>query len=1349
MKKAIIPILTLFISAYLQSNEKDIRYLTNIHGLSNSSITCILQDSLDLLWFGTWDGLNMYNSCDFKVFKPDLSAASISNNIIRDIVEERKGILWIATDYGINRYDAVKDEFKAFFCSNTKKSVFQEYSFHVCKDSNNRIFSLVNEYGFFYYDSSVSDFVSLDIDFKYNLKFMFFDNNNNLWFLSEHNELYQVLIEFPLSVNKPIVKGIKKYEHNVKIYSAFFDRVHNKIWAQTERHNLICIDVNSRKEEYVLTSFDSTVSSILFCDKYCLIGTLDGLYKYSYDNKVLSVELNDIQILSILEGSQDIIWIGTGARGVIMYANTSDKFRAYTLNNYGYQEIAPVRAFAEDYESNLYIGTKWKGLYIQTKKTGSQKTLTTDDGLLHNTINALGVTHNKKIIWLCTEGRGLNYYNSEQKKLYELKSNRDFDLSGTFSIYAQNDTTLWIGTNGYGFYKVIIDDSLPQFSLKSFKQYSYSVENINGLNNNVVYSIVPDGKEALWIGTRGGGLNHFDIKTETFGNFRFDSNDSRSISNDDIICLYNDNNNHLWAGTSFGLNKLISTSGQKAVFQRYMETDGLPNNTIHGILEDNNGFLWVSTNKGLAKLDEETKKTISYLQTDGLQDNEFSDGGYYRSLMNDDFYFGGISGYTVFNPHEIVPHNYYPRLYLDEFSINNHIVKLNWYNYYNTPTNILKMGYNDKFFSFHFTPVDYVSSEKCELVYMLENYDKGWINIGPSRTIVYSNLPSGDYILKAKCRNANKEWSHEYVIPIKIDPPWWLSQYAYIIYTIVILSSIYLIYGNSRNKVIMRHQLELKTLESQKTEEIHQAKLRFFTNIAHEFSNSLTLIYGPSEQLLKNNNNDTQTNKYLNVIQSNAERMQGLIQQLMEFRKVENDYLDLNIIQSDIAELISYICDNFTDIAENKNIELNININPNVDIWNTDRGAFEKIVFNLLSNAFKYTPENGYVNLEATIKNEKLQIIVTNSGQGIKDEDKSLVFNRFKILDSFESQILEGVEIRTGIGLALCKTLVELLKGTINIDSEIGKFASFIVELPYLEESDREKEHILQELSIEKNNDKEDNLNKESLINRQTENKGNNKEDQTILIIDDDKAIRELLSDILGKNYKIVTSGSGRDALNIIKTNTPHLIICDIIMPNMNGIEFLEQLKKDEINSHIPVILLSSNTSIESRIRGIDTGADTYITKPFHSEYLEVTIKQLLNNKESLKKYFDSPISNIENIDGKMVHKEAKEFIIKLTHIITENLSDENFSLEILSKKMGVSKIQLYRKLKEIKGESPTEYIRKIRLTQAEKLLKTTNKTVQEIMYLCGFNNKAHFYRIFLKEYNQTPKEYRKFSRKK
>ena len=1273
----------------------------------------------------------MYNSRDIKVFKPDVNSSrrNISNNIIRYILEEQKGILWISTDYGINRYDVSTDEFQSYFCTNADKEVFKEHSFFIDKDSRGNIFALVNEYGLYVYDEQAKDFARIWLNIDFTVKQMFFAANDSLWLCTDEGALYIAALDYS-DPRRPQATGMKQAATALHVDKMFYNPVQNDVWLQTEERIVYHSSAVSDDFQKAEMQIPEKITAMAFNDSVCYVGTLQRLYRWEKNLQTMDVLLDNLPINSLWLGAQNLLWVGTDSRGVFIWPERRNNFiRSSELPSLDFGN-APVRAFWESEDGRLFIGTKGNGLFIQ--EGNHARNLTYRDGLLHNSVYAL-FGNDKHTVWICTEGRGLNYYSLDERRVWQVNHTPP-ELCAVFSICQQNDSTFWVGTNGQGIFKLLIDKTTHPFSVKACRQYCYQFDSDNCLNNNSVYALLPDADRGLWIGTRGGGLNYLDFATDTFSYYRM-SDHSASISNDDILCLYQDQDSTLWIGTSNGLNHL--TDGDKAMFCWYNEKDGIPNNTIHGILQGSRNSLWISTNRGLARLDKTTGKIISYFQTDGLQDDEFSDGAFYASPHSSLLYFGGMNGYTAFNPSEIKEESYMPQLFLKDFFINNvrqSLVERQ------DEKGCLRLEYDENLVIFRFCPIDYVQSLKCEIAYMLKGYSEGWIELGTSGTVVLNNLPTGQYTLYVRCRNATKEWSpDECILRIRVLPPWWLSGWAYLLYVILFAVCAVSIYRNSMHRIRMKQKLQMEKLENQKAEEVHQAKLRFFTNIAHEFCNSLTLIYGPSERLFKLCNDNPVLKRYLQVIKSNAERMQELIQQLMEFRKIETGYLELSIEKTDIGELVEHTASNFVEMAEEKSIGFSQCLEVNT--WNTDRGAFEKILFNLLSNAFKYTPDKGNVSVRIERVKDCLQLTVRNTGRGIREEEQSLVFNRFKVLDRLEDQILTGgSEIRNGIGLALCKSLVDLLRGDIRIDSRENDYTDFIVRLPQLPIS-----------TVGAGCGKEEKFGQRFRLSTSVKDEQRQKISETIFsdelntvwVVDDDAEVRELLSDILRGKYNVLGVPDARKAIELLKLRIPDLIICDIIMPGMSGFELVNYLKQDELTAHIPILLLSSDASVDSKIEGTNIGADAYLSKPFHEEYLLAVIEHLLSNRRKLKEYFNSPLSSVERVEGKLVHKEDKEFVHQLSKIVVANLDNEYFSQDFLAQEMGISKMQLYRKLKDIKGETPTDFIRGIRLKQAETLLKTTNKTVQEIMYDCGFNNKAYFYRVFSQKFGSTPKEYR------
>jgi len=1342
----------IYLSFSLSALNYDIVNLTNNDGLSNSSINTINQDANGLLWFGTWDGLNVYNGREFKVYKPDpANTLSISNNIIRDIVEEQKNILWIATDRGINRLDKSKNTFERFFVDSDNQTIATEHSFFIAKNSSNHIFAAVYEQGVYFFNPQIHQFELLNAAKNFRIKKIFFDLDDNLWLYTEEKVLFKIVFKKGNS-GKPGIENIVHFKHLKDIESVFY-HANNEIWMQTPDEKLY----SYRISEGILTDYPvgnqniGIFRSMLFFDNYQLWGTVNGLFRFDLKTKKIESVLANVSVLSLFGATQEIILVGTDMQGVWQLSPSREKFQTYSAENITSFGNSAVRTFFEDHNRNLWVGTKGRGIYIfrhkgEVLESKYSQQFTTANGLLSNSVFTI-VEGQKSEYWIGTDGRGINYYDTKTKKINTLyvsdSLQRKVNLSSVYSILPDETNTLWVGTSGYGMYKLEIDRSTKPFSIKKYTQFIYKTGNPSSLSNNIVYSIIRENADFLWIATRGGGLNRFNCQTEKFQNYRYCSNSPNCISSDDILCLYKDTKGFLWAGTSMGLNKLLRFEKGKPVFSRYTEKEGMPNNTIHGILEDKSHDLWLSTNKGLAKLiqDRSNSRIVSYFKKDGLQNNEFSDGAFYKSPYSQHFYFGGISGFNRFNPLDISHSSYMPTLLLDAFFVDN--IESNLTDFVKQKKNgeILVLSYKNKSFSFRFIPLDYLSGSKCEISYLLEGFQKDWVQLGTSNTIVFTNLPRGNYILKVRCSNADKIWSEKYyTLPIKMLPPWWTSIFAFFCYAVLLFLLLLGILRFVKSQLTVRNDIKMKELEKQKIEEIHQAKLRFFTNIAHEFSNSLTLIYGPCEQLLRTHTTDGYTRKYINIIKSNSERMQKLIQQLIEFRKAETGHLRLEIERVDIPELLKYVLDNFMDVLEQKKIQYNLVFSPTKIIWQTDRDSVEKIVFNLISNAVKYTPSEEKIDIQVETKENLLFIRVTNTGVGIKPTYQQSIFDRFEVLDRFERQVAKGLETRNGIGLALCKNIVEVLNGNIEVESDGETFTSFVVSLPEqaVEISVTPKRHESTSPAS---------MNPEMIENETTGKTllsiPDIKKEGLILVIDDEKEIRELVSDFLSEHYEIAEAANGHEAIELMRIRMPLLIICDIIMPEMSGVEFVKIMKEQELTRHLPIVLLSSKSSVESQIEGLEVGADAYLSKPFHPRHLEALIESLLHRNKAILDYSESTYAALEQFEGKLVHKEDKELMLHITRIIHEHIDNETISLDFIASEMAMSKMQLYRKIKELISQTPTEYIRSIRLKQAEKLLKSTNKTVQEIMYLCGFNNKAYFYREFAKKYHLTPKEYR------
>lgn len=1333
-------------SLQLYALNYDILTLTNNEGLSNSSVNTIFQDSQGLMWFGTWDGLNVYNGKEFNVFKPDLGKSnSISNNIIRDIVEQGKAYLWFATDFGINRYDRRSKSFERYFVDARNMGVSVEHSFFVAVNSRNMVFAAVYGQGIYYFDEQKQDFVQLKTASGIKCRRIFFDADDNLWVLSEPGTLSK--ISFRKNIQASVPAGVSRVEMPGNVLSVF--RGNGKdMWFQTSDRRLFCTGTQSRQVSEI-TAFPHNagrINALTVQGGSLLLGTSNGLYSLEPASGEVQLVVPSVAVLSLFAGSQKIVWVGTDMQGVWQLSPSREKFNAYLSENINPLSRGAVRAFAESDDGLLWVGTKGSGIFTyQAKDHPGKLTLTEHfdaaSGLLSNSVYTI-VRGSGNELWIGTDGQGINYYDKSRHRFFALQAGgnpaRQINISSVYSILPDGDNVLWVGTSGYGMYRLVVNKSTTPYSIQSFKQYIFEEGNPSSLSNNIVYSIIRDNKDHLWIATRGGGLNRFDLRNGRFQAFRYISGNRKTISSDDILSLHKDRQGFLWVGTSLGLNKLTGFTNSQPDFIHFTEKEGISNNTIHGILEDSKGNLWVSTNRGISKLVKEAGKyrIVSYYKKDGLQDNEFSDGAFYKSGTSGLFYFGGIKGFNVFNPLEIVHSTYMPSLLLDAFYIDNEQHNLSEYQ----ENGKLLLSYKNKSFSFRFVPLDYLSSSKCEIAYMLEGFQKEWIQLGTSNAIVFSNLPPGDYTLKVRCSNADKLWNDDsYSLKIRILPPWYASGTAFAAYAVLFLLLLFAAQRFVRYQMSVKNNIRMKELEKQKTEEVHQAKLRFFTNIAHEFSNSLTLIYGPCEQLLRAHSTDNLIRKYIHIIKSNSERMQSLIQQLIEFRKAETGHLKLSVEPVDVQELIRFEADNFLDMFEQKRIETDFHFSSEKMICQTDRDSLGKITFNLISNAVKYTPEGERFEISAKQEGDRFILRFTNTGIGIDPAYQQSIFDRFEVLNRFETQLSKGIQTRNGIGLALCKSLAEVLGGTIHIESDGSTFTTFLVSIPSLREMEGEAINPQAVASVPAHAP----VDKEMAFPRvEAADASPNLKDIQVLVIDDEPEIRQLISDFLGQEYEISEASNGKEAFDMMTQSLPSVIICDVIMPVMDGVEFVRRIKQKESTRHIPVILLSSKSSVENQIEGLETGADAYIGKPFHPQHLEAVVESLLRRNQAILDYGDSHHSAMDVFQGKTIKKEDRQLVSAISEIIYKHLDNDKLSLDLIAAETAISKMQLYRKIKEILGATPTEYIRSIRLQQAEKLLRTTNKTVQEIMYNCGFNNKTYFYREFAKKNNVTPKEY-------
>lgn len=1330
--------------------------LDNTKGLSNSSVNCIFQDSQNLLWIGTWDGLNRYDGTNFKIFRPEANTKNaLSNQVILKVGEDNSGQIWILTMHGINRYDKKTDTFQHYYFSRKNKPPLSESEFNMALDSKKQVFCAVKEWGIGYFNGI--DFQPLEskIFSSKTIKKIEFSTSGQLLVLLDNNELYALTIKNLENSRKKISKT-ELISNEIRTFEVLPNQ---EICTISDKGDVFLFSIEGKKKQ--ILDYEKVEIIIGHIPNGIVLSGKSGYFVIDFEgNKITSPwskYLQNQKITTLIQGNENILWTGTDGDGVFKMYPLKKSFNLISKAQLPELDGGIVRAFLEAGKNSFWLGTKGKGLfrisddfYLNQEKSLKYENFNESNSSIDNSVFALR-EGKENLIFIGTDGDGITVYDLEKSKLVswkEIEGNEKCDyFKSIYAIHQDEDGFIWLGTNGYGMIRCKITRSAGKLKITDFKKYIAGNGSENMLSSNIIFSIIPKNNEQLWIGTRLGGLNLFDKKSEKFRTYKNNPNDAQSLSNNDILCLVKDENEKLWIGTSFGLNVLEELkSDGSAVFKNYTAKDGLPNNTIHGIVPYEKSNLWISTNFGLSNFVINPAKFTNYSKNEGLQNNEFADGAFYNDPESGFIFMGGIKGFNYFLPQKIKESAVLPDLLIDKISGQNQAIP-----YYQGlvispeskiyPSIVLK--HNQNFFDIQLAALTYMNNEKCQYAYQLEGFDKDWNEIGNRKIISFTNVPRGNYSLWIKWSNADGVWSNPVrAIDIKIKPVFWQSNVA--IFTYLVLLVFFILFVRSYN--LKRQSLTQNILFRKDEEELHENRLTFFTNIAHEFLTPLTLIVGPVQKLSEAKNLDEKNQKFIHLIQRNASRLLFLTQQLLEFRKAEYDYLEITVKKFDLVNLVEQIAELFDDWALDKNIDFHLEVPSELPGW-FDKDKLEKIIFNLMSNAFKYTPIGGKIYLKCEMENgnsKRLSITVTNTGKGIPKEKLNSLFDRFFLSDTNKTSDTEM--FRTGIGLAYIKKLVTVLRGEIIVSSVANKETTFTILIPCEKKTFAKKEidtetspvlisrhlkNILEEIEEKP----EEIPGKISVLDAIENNR------KKILIVEDEKEIHSFLNQLLGEKYSIMTAYNGLEALEIIEKEIPDIIISDVMMPLMDGVELCKKVKTDLKTCHIPFIMLTAKESVLHRIEGLESGANSYIPKPFYPDHLLVRIQKLLEEKALILQHFtqDTEVGNLSELP---INNEEKAFMKLVIDLIRKNIDNENLQSSFIEKTLGISTSQLYRKTKEIFGLTPGDLIRTIRLKHAAELLRKNVLTVSEVCYQSGFNNRSYFYREFNKMYKTTPKNY-------
>ncbi|HYG37264.1 MAG TPA: two-component regulator propeller domain-containing protein [Cytophagales bacterium] len=1367
------PILNCFLVFVLNIGSPDtISSLPSQHvdkkeGLSNSAITSIYMDKYDYIWFGSWDGLNQYDGNSIKVFKPDsFKSTSISNNIIRNFLEDKKGNLWVVTHKGINKYNRDKETFKSYLTNTTDLPVM-EYNLRASLGPDSVIITSFIGQGISRYDYEKDafvpvSFVGIQADWLKNV--IDIGHHTGLVYLLGEDGKMVCSVNNRLVFSKTLAPGNKiKFHKFFRMGDRYF------LGISEVKGSLKIFDLsNVEKGPEILNFSDVSVSSLSESKDHnaVWIGTeLGDIFKLTKEGDVFNsqkmsaffpqLSSSQRKIFAITETKQDLLWVGTDGDGVYKFLNRPKSF--YSIKSgpskSGGISNSIVRSVLEDKDGTIFIGTRGGGLNIVNPGKKENTVYNTSNGLSNNAVLSLKKDKYNNL-WIGVDGEGIDMMEASSGRFFHFP--RDFEdktslnFNYVYSICIDAFGDIWLGTSGNGVIQMKVIKTKTGYRLENYHQVTHlSAGNGNeAIKSNVVYAIVEETPNILWFGTRGGGIYRYNTLTHKIeASFHTNSGRKYRLNNDDVLSLFISKKGELWIGTSGGLNRL-SLNTRPYQITHFAQQGSLPNITIHGILEDFNGKIWVSTNNGLIMFHPEKKTFRGFDTNDGLLNSEYTDGAYYKSTISKKLYFGGINGLDIIHPDKLDTINHFPKLTILDFQVYNvsikpsgadHILKENI-----DRTEVISLDYNQNFISFHFTTLDYWNKQRNEYAYFLENFDKDWNLIGQQSVLNLTNIPQGNYTLFINYKNENGTWNPSpKTLKIIVNPPIWRTNWAYFIYVLLLIGLQLGIVLFIRDRAKEKRAAAMNTFKLQHMKELNDYKLQFFTNVAHEFRTPLTLILGPITSLISKATDAWQRSQ-LKIVYNNSIRLEKLIEELIQFRKIESGKEQLQITHTNLVTLIQEVVESFQQHASEHEVSLEFKPEPEtLPAW-VDTRKFEKILINLISNAIKYNFKGGTVDVFLKEENNNVCLTVKDSGIGIAAEAKEKIF---EIFYNDPSIGMYDFSVSTGIGLSLTKSLIQVHKGEIKVESEVDKGSTFTVLIPINKEAypetDSQAGHSIPKTNLAEVVSKEfSNTNYMSgkvLTEGETASKG---KIYTLLIVDDNEQILILLQNLLSENYNILTARNGNEGLKILEEEKIDLVISDILMPQMDGLSFCGQIKENIHSSHIPVILLTAKADIQDRIQGLQMGADSYIPKPFHPEHLFIRVEKLIQGREKIRRKFKDIIEEDAERISTGIGEKDDEFLIKITHCIQENLSDTEFTADIIAKEVGMSKASLYKKVKAISGLTPHGMIKLYRLRKAAELLKNSNLSVSEVIYETGFNSRSYFYKSFNDMFQCHPKDF-------
>ncbi|PIB34314.1 hypothetical protein BFP72_02160 [Reichenbachiella sp. 5M10] len=1342
----------------------DYQFVSPVVELSQNTVTSIIQDHNGFLWLGTRSGLNQYDGINVRTFMyEEEDSLSLCNNYVRALALTRDNKILVGTLAGgycvydeetetFTKLPALKhpdelefatiaafyeDEIGNIWMGTERNGLFmwnkEEQTFHQYRRNendawgitSNRVTAVVGDGrgniwvstwggGLNLYDSNTKRFIPFVKG-----ETVTSPSSNIIRCMSVRNGDLWLGLDRGVDKVSYDNKGKYRFEHlDVKsdngeepfVLTLLIDS-QQRLWVGSENHGVCVMDLETKDRQWYASN---------------------SRHRYGIQNN---------SIWSLWEDTKGVVWIGTFNRGLYKLDQDNWKFPVYKHNPYDPHSLSQsaVSSFCEDEEGNVYVATDGSGLDYWDVKEDRFRHYDKENnpGMVDEVLSVIMDRNDN--VWMGTWQGGAWIKRKGDNRFRAFPLKHDFDLQGDkeniFAIKEDRQGRIWFSVFRGG---LLMYDPASG----SYQSYSHDERNPASISSNLVRHLYQDNKGRYWVGTEGAGLNLLeDPNLGGFSCFKYDSEDSTSLSDNAVQCVLEDVQHKVWVGTSRGLNSYDEETGN---FRRFGIKEGFADEVIHSMEIDEEGVFWLSTNKGIIRFDPRTLQVRNFDLNDGLQAMEFFKHSSYR-LSNGDLLFGGVEGFNVIDPSQISDEFEKPQVYLVDFKLSNISIKKHQEvklqgDLMHSPEVELKYDQND--FSLEFSQINFSQTQKNQYAYRLKNYDQGWQEAGNRREAYYTNVPPGAYVFEVKGTDNGGTWSDKQAsMRIVIHSPWYASTWAYILYALLVLGLVVWVFQAMLNRERLQAKLMLEHMELSKMQELDQMKSSFFANISHEFRSPLTLILGPLKAMMEKRDFTSSSDQIAMMLRS-AENLLNLINQLLELSKLESGKMRLELVTTDVVTFLKPILHSFSSLANRNNMAYVLHMPEYPVELSFDRDKLEKIVVNLLSNAFKYINDFGRVEVILHDRHDHIVIEVKDDGIGIPEEEQDFIFNRYYRVRDNKKKKSKG----TGIGLSLTKELVELHHGHIEFRSSENEGTSFEVHLfKGKAQFDAEDFDDLEDVTVVQNRENQGRYEaEEPVIQAGTfgEVEEENKKLPLVLIVEDNSDILQYIKSILDSEYRVIEAEDGLQGVERAKEQIPDLIISDIMMPGKDGIELCKDIKSDEKTSHIPVILLTAKASNESAVDGFEQGADYYITKPFNPKLLSLRVRNALSTRDHIRgQLLHKNTFNIEPTNIKVTSRD-EEFIAKAVSIVEENMSNSDFYIDDLSRELGMSRMQLYRKLKGLIGQSANEFIRSMRLKRAEQLIRQDAMNISEITYQVGFNDLQYFRDCFKKQYGVTPSEY-------